>query len=118
MSIETRLGTKYFLSAADHQFIADMRRAAANDVGYGFMQQVIEWEWQEKHLIGAWGPEYFNAEAQKQAAEIERLTAENERLKKGCAAIDKAWHKLVEKAGMFWDEERQIDTRQHHDQSN
>lgn len=40
------------------QFIVDMRKAALHGVGYGWMQQVIEWEWQSK-AEGAWGPEYF-----------------------------------------------------------
>lgn len=30
-------------------------------IGYGMMQQLIEWEWQSKS-VGAWGPEYFEAQ--------------------------------------------------------
>lgn len=47
------------------EFIADMRKAALHGVGYGWMQQVIEWEWQSKGA-GAWGPEYF----EKRIAEL------------------------------------------------
>lgn len=43
----------------ESQFIADMRKAARHGVGYGWMQQVAEWEWQSKFPAGAWGPEYF-----------------------------------------------------------
>lgn len=69
MTLEDRLaewlkqpGT--FVTPAEHQFIADMRKAAAAGVGYGWMQQVTEWEWQSKS-DHAWGPEYF----EKQRAE-------------------------------------------------
>lgn len=41
------------------QFIADMRKAAAAGVGYGWMQQICEWEWAAKGPA-AWGPEYFH----------------------------------------------------------
>jgi hypothetical protein len=40
-------------------FIDKMRLAAASGVGYGWMQQVIEWEWRSKDSAGAWGPEYY-----------------------------------------------------------
>lgn len=73
-SIEKRLGESYPISVVDRQFIADMRRAAANEVGYGFMQQVTEWEWQDKDEFGAWGPEYFEKE-------IERLTKQRDAYK-------------------------------------
>jgi hypothetical protein len=52
---------------AERKFIADMRKAAECGVGYGWMQQAIEWEWQSKGE-GAWGPEYFN----QQIAELEK----------------------------------------------
>jgi len=67
-SIEKHLGIQYPISVSDRQFIADMRKAAADAVGYGFMQQVIEWEWQDHDEIGAWGPEYFERE-RKQVAD-------------------------------------------------
>jgi hypothetical protein len=43
-------------------FIAHMRECASHGVGYGWMQQVIEWEWQSKDPHGAWGPERFASE--------------------------------------------------------
>jgi hypothetical protein len=64
MTLEDRLnqwlrqpGT--FMTPAEWQFIADMRKAAAAGVGYGWMQQIAEWEWQSKDPNSAWGPEYF-----------------------------------------------------------
>jgi len=47
------------LTAAEHTFIRDMRFAADHGVGYGWMQQMIEWEWQSRDPSGAWGPEYY-----------------------------------------------------------
>lgn len=55
----TRPGT--VITPAEIAFIHAMRASAAEGVGYGWMQQVIEWEWQEKG-VGAWGPESFEAE--------------------------------------------------------
>lgn len=51
------------VAPAEQQFIADMRKAAAAGVGYGWMQQITEWEWQSKDPTGAWGPEYFEKRA-------------------------------------------------------
>lgn len=48
-----------FVTAAKSQFIADMRSAADRGVGYGWMQQIIEWEWQSKGP-GSHGPEYYH----------------------------------------------------------
>ena len=48
-----------FVTGPERQFIEDMRKAAASDVGYGWMQQIIEWEWQSQGA-GSWGPEYFH----------------------------------------------------------
>lgn len=62
------------VSNSELRFIADMRVAAREGVGYGFMQQVIEWEWQNTG-VGAFGPEYFNkriAALEKKVAELER----------------------------------------------
>lgn len=63
MSVEENLATWLkqpgaFVTPAEQAFISDMRKAAAAGVGYGWMQQVIEWEWQSKGP-GAWGPNYF-----------------------------------------------------------
>lgn len=46
------------ITSAEVEFLEAVRAFAARGVGYGFMQQIIEWEWQDKG-IGAWGPEYF-----------------------------------------------------------
>lgn len=37
------------LSIADHAFIANMRHAASQGVGYGFMKQMIDIEWRHKY---------------------------------------------------------------------
>jgi len=46
----------------ERTFIEDMRKARAAGVGYGWMQQIIEWEWQSKDPKAAWGPEKFEQE--------------------------------------------------------
>lgn len=53
------------VTAAEREFVDALRKAAAAGVGYGFMQQVIEWEWQAKDPKGAWGPEYFEKQIRK-----------------------------------------------------
>lgn len=53
-----------FVTPAERQFIVDMRKAAAAGVGYGMMQQLIEWEWNSK-APGGWGPNYFGKEIQR-----------------------------------------------------
>jgi hypothetical protein len=45
------------VTGEEWQFIEYMRTAAKSGVGYGWMQQVIEWEWQSKG-VGALGPEH------------------------------------------------------------
>ena len=50
------------VSSDERAFILYMREASKRGVGYGWMQQVIEWEWQSKDPKGAWGPEYFAAQ--------------------------------------------------------
>lgn len=62
------------VTAPERTFIALMRNAAASGVGYGWMQQVIEWEWQSKGL-GALGPEYAERERRKAKAERDELKA-------------------------------------------
>lgn len=69
MSLEIKLARWSDLSGclnseAEVDFIQAMRKAAAAGVGYGWMQQVIEWEWQATG-IGAWGPEYFERRISK-----------------------------------------------------
>lgn len=65
-----------FITSHEKQFVAAMRLAAMNGVGYGWMQQVIEWEWQSKGP-GSWGPEYF----EKEIAEL-KSTARKKRKKR------------------------------------
>lgn len=43
------------------EFVAALRAAASQGVGYGLMLQLVEWEWQAKGL-GAVGPEYYEGE--------------------------------------------------------
>lgn len=56
------------------EFIARMRESAATGVGYGFMQQVIEWEWQDR-AIGSHGPEYFRKRIDELEKERDALRA-------------------------------------------
>lgn len=63
-----------FVTTAERQFIDDMRKARAAMVGYGWMQQIIEWEWQSTGA-GAWGPEYFA----KRIEELEKKLAPGKR---------------------------------------
>lgn len=44
------------ITRAELDFINEVHVAAEQFVGYGWMQQVIEWIWQERG-IGSWGPE-------------------------------------------------------------
>lgn len=75
-TVEDRLGEwskqpGAVVTDAQRQFIADMRSARESGVGYGWMQQIIEWEWQNK-APGSWGPEYFRAEIAAAHAEGRR----------------------------------------------
>ena len=78
-SIEKRLSGPFQRTDADWQFVADMRKAAKAGVGYGFMQQVTEWEWQDNH-DHSWGPEYFGEERKKLTDEIGVLQNDKETL--------------------------------------
>lgn len=67
------------LSDADREFAEAVDRLSRRGVGFGFMQQVCEWAWQEycERMglpAGAWGPE-------SHAAEVARLEAENRELR-------------------------------------
>jgi hypothetical protein len=70
-----------FVTPAERQFISDMRKARAGGVGFGWMQQVAEWEWQAlmkrewKMDVGAWGPEYFEKQQRKHDATVSALQA-------------------------------------------
>lgn len=59
-------------NAQERGFIWEMRRSAAHGVGYGWMQQVIEWEWQSTGT-GAWGPELHDKWRREYEARIEAL---------------------------------------------
>jgi hypothetical protein len=37
-----------YITEAEKRFIIDMRIAALEGVGYGWMRQIILWEWQSK----------------------------------------------------------------------
>lgn len=84
-----------FVTAAELAFIADMRKAAAQGVGYGWMQQITEWEWNATTEHGGWGPEYFGKR-------IEELKQENARLREACQALVKAANDALD----HWDNDR------------
>ena len=57
------------------EFLEQVRRFAAMGVGYGFMQQIIEWEWQDDCARagfpgGAWGPESHELEMRQLEKEL------------------------------------------------
>jgi len=54
------------------QFVEAVRKAKAGEVGYGWMQDIIEVEWQHVQPGGAWGPNYFRKTIQK----LERIIRE------------------------------------------
>lgn len=64
---------------AEMQFISDMRRAAANGVGYGWMQQMIEVEWNHKHPNHAWGVSYFTKKIASLEAQLKAAIERNKR---------------------------------------
>lgn len=66
-----------FVTAAEWEFIQHMRDAARCGVGYGWMQQIIEWEWDEKSPH-SWGPEYHERQLAALRAECARLKAGEE----------------------------------------
>jgi len=77
MSIEEKLAKwaeqpGAVVTEPERQFIENMRKAASAGVGYGYMQQVIEWEWQS---VGpaALGPEYYGARIRELEEEIEGI---------------------------------------------
>ena len=66
-----------FITTHETDFISAMRAAAANGVGYGWMQQVIEWEWASK-CDHAYGPEALSAALERERvkdAAINRMLA-------------------------------------------
>ena len=61
------------VTPAERQFIADMRKARFNGVGYGWMQSIIEVEWQSTHGH-SWGPRYFEKRIRELEDEIKALS--------------------------------------------
>ena len=72
-----RTADAYCHSAAEARWLEAVRDAARAGVGYGWMQQVIEVEWNATGQTpgSAWGPAYFEQEMARLEAEIHRLTA-------------------------------------------
>ena len=66
------------VSGPEREFISYMRKSAAQGVGYGWMQQVIEWEWKSKGS-GSWGPEYFQAQLRDAQKARDAAVADAER---------------------------------------
>jgi len=66
-----------FVTRAEREFIESMRQFADRGVGYGWMQQHIEWEWEAKSA-GSLGPEYFE---RQHAALTERVRVLEEALR-------------------------------------
>lgn len=103
MTVEERLrewmrqGPTCGVSPFEWAFLAAVRDAAKLGVGFGWMQQVVEWEWQDKcerdgPSGGAWGPEYFNRRiAELEAANAELVAAANAML----AALDGSHAQVV-----------------------
>lgn len=61
------------ITDATRQFVADMRKARAAGVGYGAMQQIIEWEWQDVDEATAQGPQATMRALDELKAEIAEL---------------------------------------------
>ena len=67
------------LSPAEREFIAAMRYARDQGVGFGFMQQATEWEWNHRDQLGTvWGPTYFENRIRALEAEIASLKKSQE----------------------------------------
>jgi hypothetical protein len=67
-----------FITHREQIFIRHMREAAAEGVGYGWMQQVIEWEWQSKDPNGAFGPTWYQAQVQKLRDQLTVMQSERD----------------------------------------
>ena len=62
MNLEDRLLLfAYQPTAVERSFIEHVRAAHDAGVSYGWMQQIIEWEWQDIDPRHAWGPEFLEA---------------------------------------------------------
>ena len=72
------------LTATEAEFIQSARSFAAEGVGYGWMQSVIEMEWQDVCARqglpnAAWGPEYHGrriAELEEEVVQLKRQLEE------------------------------------------
>src|SRR5262249_2076973 len=71
------------------EFVVAVREFAAHGVGYGFMQQVIEWIWQEKDPIGAWGPEFHSRMQAIQQERAEGLCEERDEAERDRAEAER-----------------------------
>jgi len=60
-------------TAAERRFVEAMNAAADDGVGFGWMQQVAEWEWRHRHGPGAWGPFYFQRRIEMLEGDLEAL---------------------------------------------
>ena len=76
------------VSPDEKRFIGYMRECAKYGVGYGWMQQVIEWEWASKG-IGSWGPSYFEKRIAELELSLRAKTAECEDAKQDIATMVK-----------------------------
>ena len=60
-------------TAAERRFVEAMNAAADDGVGFGWMQQVAEWEWLHRHGPGAWGPFDFQRRSEMLEGDLEAL---------------------------------------------
>lgn len=108
MTIETKLAAWAAqpgagrTSSAEWEFIADMRRARDHGVGYGWMQQVIEWEWQAKQPGGSWGPEYYEGTIRTLEDQLAKTRAQPEAARTEVAAPNGYDKQLVHWAERLW----------------
>lgn len=75
-----------FVTVIEWSFIAAMRDFARRGVGYGWMQQVIEWEWQSKGS-GSWGPESHERDLAAMTARAEAAERDAERLREALGLV-------------------------------
>jgi len=71
-------GPSALITGDEINFILEIHRAAAFHVGYGWMQAIIEWIWQESSGE-AWGPEYFQNRINELEEEIKQLKLKSKR---------------------------------------
>ena len=71
------------LTATEAEFIQSLRAFAAEGVGYGWMQSVIEMEWDDVCKRqglpnAAWGPDYHGRRIAELEAEVAQLKRQRE----------------------------------------